>query len=177
MSVKCNLSRQVFVYADEAHTALARHLTLEHDQRVLLHAIVRPTLPRELLHGGAVRKLVGGLSFAVAAHDANAAAVSTPPRVLLRYRLRFRALVGVSVLRVMPSSLRHVAQLGETVHGEFQVCLFASCLCLHHRHLLLSTHTRRTTIRLYMRANTCPRSLSCRADMQCGWPRRAKACR
>jgi hypothetical protein len=166
VSVKSNLSKQVFLYADQQHTTPAERIVLAPGAIAQLFAVVRPTLPRELLHGGAVRRLVGGLSFAVEASggdDVNVGdnnnssnnddddeyddAVVGKRRTLMRYRLRFRALLGVSVLKITPSSLRHVANVGDVIHGEFQVCSCVYCLdCSHtHTHKLLDRSRESTS--------------------------------
>lgn len=40
---------------------------------------------------------------------------------LRRYKVRFVALVGASIVHIQPSSLRHCANAGEIVRGSFRV--------------------------------------------------------
>ena len=120
VDVSSNLVRQVFAYADEALKTPARDVRIAPGAAVRLFVVVRPTVSRDLLRGNAVRNLVGGLLVDV--KEASASLSQSTPPSLRSYALRFRALLGLTVLRVSPSAVRHVAaNAGDVVTGSFRI--------------------------------------------------------
>lgn len=120
VDLSSNLAKQLYVFADEALRTPARDVRIAPDATVRVYIVARPnTLPREVLRGTVVRELVGGLHVEV--REAGASLAQSVPPALRTYTLRFRAFVGLTLLRVAPTALRHVAQAGATVSGKFRV--------------------------------------------------------
>ncbi|GAM18857.1 hypothetical protein SAMD00019534_020320 [Acytostelium subglobosum LB1] len=136
ISMKSNLSMQIFIFQDEKLTKPADNIFLKGYEKSLVYICLQPSMTSENYIDGHCRELVGGIRVKV--HD-------TEHHSLYENTIKFTALVGKSIIRVGKTliDLGSTRNIGDTVSGSFNIANVTTLLPLtytitHSKNLKLS---------------------------------------
>ncbi|EFA77121.1 hypothetical protein PPL_09876 [Heterostelium album PN500] len=123
ISVKSNLSMQIFVFQDEKFTKPADNIFLKGYEKTVVYICLQPSMTSENYIDGHCRELVGGIRIKV--HD-------TEHSMLYENTIKFTAIVGKSIIRVGKTliDLGSTSNLGEVVSGSFNISNLTTLLPL-----------------------------------------------
>ncbi|KAF2076702.1 hypothetical protein CYY_002015 [Polysphondylium violaceum] len=114
ISMKSNLSMQVFVFTDEKYSKTADNLFLNGYEKTTVYICLRPSMTTENFIDGHCRELVGGIRVKVQDLDHN---------LLYENTIKFTSIVGKSILRVQKNliDLGSTRKLGEMISSGFTI--------------------------------------------------------
>ncbi|EGC35017.1 hypothetical protein DICPUDRAFT_79246 [Dictyostelium purpureum] len=126
ISLKSNLTQQVFVFIDEKYSKPADNLYLSGYQKTVVHICLKPSMTSENYVDGHCRELIGGIRIKVHDSDHN---------LLYENTIKFTSIVGKSILRVPKNliDLGSTRKLGETISSSFTISNLSTLLPLNYQ--------------------------------------------